>query len=211
MSIKRIARRKAKEALSRLGCGCLYQDKRGTEARWALIAGCLSRDDRSVLDLGCNVGEFTSRCARRGLFALGLDKSKVAIAGARRRFARQNNLAFGLSDLDPATLESLPKFDVCLCLSVAHYWYRDYGAEQCRSMLATLVGKSGKFIFEPASIHSKYGKEARLTFVENDEDSIRSYFTDVLTDIGRPARHVAYLGQTPCLGKEKFRLMFVVD
>ena len=96
MAIKQFARREAKAALTRLGWGSLYQHKRGTEERWTLIAGCLSRDDRSVLDLGCNIGEFTSRGAELGLFALGLDKLKRRDRQRTATFWATNQCGFRL-------------------------------------------------------------------------------------------------------------------
>ena len=58
-------------------------------------------------------------------------------------------------------------------------------------------------MFEPASIHSKYGKQAGLPFVDNDEDSIRAYFMDALTRIADPERRVTYSLDLPLVMEGK--------
>jgi SAM-dependent methyltransferase len=173
-----------------------------------MISDCLQPSDRSVIDLGCNVGEFTRRCADEGKFALGLDKSRDAIKRAQNGIGNDTNVAFGVSNLDLSALELLPRFDVCLCLSVCHLWYKDYGEEFFFQMLRQLANSAGKLIFEPASIHSKYGPACTLPFEDNDEDSVRDYFLQLLSELADRQRKVSYLGSTPGLGKEKFRLMF---
>lgn len=208
MSFARTIRRTAKNTLRGVGLRKAYQHRRGVDERWRMISNCLQPSDRSVIDLGCNVGEFTRRCADQGRFALGLDKSRDAIKKAQNNFDNTINVAFGVSNLDLAALELLPRFDVYLCLSVCHYWYKDYGEELFFQMLRQLASSPGKLIFEPASIHSKYGPECALPFDDNDEDSVREYFFRLLSELADRQRTVRYLGSTPGLGKEKFRLMF---
>jgi hypothetical protein len=210
MTFKKMARKRAREALVLLRLRDPYQHRRGTDQRWGLIANCLETTDKSAVDLGCNVGEFTKRCASHGLFALGLDRSAGSIKRALGTFQHENNLAFGLSSLTLSTIQLLPRFDVCLCLSVAHHWYREYGEDHYRRMIATLIANSGKLIFEPASIHSKYGTSCRLQFAENQEDSVKECFLLLLQELAGHQRTVRYLGSTPALGREQFRSMFMV-
>jgi 2-polyprenyl-3-methyl-5-hydroxy-6-metoxy-1,4-benzoquinol methylase len=57
-----------------------FQIKRSlqTEKRWKLIASELSEDDDNLLDIGCDAGVLTSKAARTGRLAIGVDRHEVA-------------------------------------------------------------------------------------------------------------------------------------
>ena len=205
-------KRQIKDVLHRLGLRSLYQDKVrfSTIERWQLISSALGDNERSVLDIGCNLGDFTHRFAKSGCFALGIDASPAAIAKAQRRHRRQPRLAFAVVDVSPANQTSLPTFDVILCLSVFHYWYRSLGEDEAWGMVSQLIAKSQQFIFEPASTHGRYGQGNPPGFQENDERSIHDYTMTRLMRAATPAKTVRYLGKCPSMhGTE--RLIFIVE
>ena len=77
-------KRKIKKAARIARIKPFYQEQRSSAFadRWAIIEPELSADDRSVLDIGCNIGQFTAKCADRGMFAIGIDAFEEVVARA---------------------------------------------------------------------------------------------------------------------------------
>ncbi len=191
----------------------LYQAKRatGTEQRWELIRTNLSSSDKSLLDVGCNLGLLTRKAADAGLGAIGVDGMRKAVLRARRLHRDVPRLATMLLDITPDSVEQLPRCDVVLCLSIHHYWVANHGQETAWVMIRKLIEKSqSKFFFEPASRQKKYGTDAP-DFVDLDEDSLRAHHLERLRDVAGPHRTVECLGATKCMEPEPFRLMFIVS
>lgn len=188
-----------------------YQEQRSEafEVRWSLVESKLSGDDRNLLDIGCNIGDFTARAAARGMFAIGIDAYEEVVAHARRKHRSSPNLAFAWSTFGLLEAKLVPSIDVCLCLSVHHYWARELGEPAAWAMIGELAGKSRKFFFEPASSHARYGQH-RPEFKENDEVSIDQY---VHRNFARfaPGRHVERLGSTSSIRHELFRTLYLVS
>lgn len=193
--------------------GPLYQEKRlaGAEERWGRIAAHLGPADRSLLDLGCNAGMLSRRAAEAGLLVVGCDVAPKAIEVAQRRHKGVAGLGFMLFQVTPESIEKLPEVDVVLCLSVHHYWVRTYGEAAGWDMVRVLLQRTRrKLFFEPASRRAKYRPE-KPDFVDFDRDSIARYNTEHLrAACGGPAR-IDCLGETAGLGKELFRMLFLVD
>jgi hypothetical protein len=190
-----------------------YQAKRmeGTDKRWEMIVTNIRPGDRNLLDLGCNLGVLARRATDAGLLALGVDVDPSLIRKARSRHRHIPNLSFMCLELNPETIKSLPEFDVTLCLSVHHYWARHYGLEKSWEMMSTLLSKTQhKLFFEPASIRKKYWDNAP-DIVDLDRESIINYNIARLTALATNGQTVRYLGETPCLGRESFRLLFIVE
>jgi len=86
------------EALARDGASLVCRDEQGRArrlplARWLAPAGAvdervLDRAIGPVLDVGCGPGRHVSSLARRGVLALGVDVSPVAVRLARARGAK---------------------------------------------------------------------------------------------------------------------------
>jgi SAM-dependent methyltransferase len=188
-----------------------YQEQRSAafEERWAMIESRVSSDDRSFLDIGCNIGDFAARAAARGMFAIGIDAMEEVVAHARRRHRGAPNLAFAWSPFGPREAKLLPATDVCLCLSVHHYWSRALGEPVAWGMIGELVGKSRKFFFEPASSHERYGKHLP-NFKESDAASIDDY---VYRNFARfaPGSNVERLGSTSSIRHEQFRTLYLIS
>lgn len=190
-----------------------YQIERaeGTDKRWKMIHTNIRSADRNLLDLGCNLGLLARRAADAGLLTLGVDVDASLIRKARSRHRHVQNLSFVCLELNPETIKGLPKFDIILCLSVHHYWARNYGLEKSWEMMSTLLGKTrSRLFFEPASLREKYWDNAPK-IVDLDRQSIINYNMARLTDLANNGEAVHHLGETPCLGRESFRLLFVVE
>lgn len=187
-----------------------YQHNRpaGTEARWKLIDTNLAEGDRSLLDIGCNLGEFTARAAARGMFAVGADVDDAAVLEAVRRNRGQPNLAFGSWSFAPENVRAIPPFDVILCLSVHHYWYRAHGERASWEMVRDLARRGGKLFFEPSVRLKKYGRTPPQGFVEGDSAHLEGMIRDEIT--GPLGKTLAFLGETEAPGEERFRPLFLI-
>jgi SAM-dependent methyltransferase len=189
-----------------------YQLKRplGMEPRWAMIEAELS-DEATLLDVGCNLGIYTRRAAERGMIALGVDLERRHIDKARVMHADVPGLAFLFMNLGPREIARLPTFDATLCLSVHHHWARQFGLDASWEMMRTLLGHTRrKLFFEPASIRSKYEPHAPK-IVDNDRGSIIETNLAALRSVAPPDCSVRHLGESPCMGKEPFRLLFLAE
>ncbi|MCZ7627411.1 MAG: hypothetical protein C3F12_04115 [Candidatus Methylomirabilota bacterium] len=190
-----------------------YQEKRrgGMDNRWAMISGEISAGDGTLLDLGCNVGVFTRKAAEAGLIALGIDTDAGVVKKARALHQDVPGLGFMIMNLGPREIARLPEFDVTLCLSVHHYWARLFGLEVSWEMIRTLLTHTrSKLFFEPASIRSKY-KESAPDIIDLDRNSIINTNVTALRRVAPAGYTVRYLGETPCIGKEPFRLLFIAE
>ncbi|MGQ0486445.1 MAG: class I SAM-dependent methyltransferase [Hyphomicrobiales bacterium] len=189
----------------------LYQQERSAVfgERWAAIEKQLGPNDRSLLDVGCNMGNFTAKAASRGMFAIGVDPMEEAISRAKSLHARMKGCCFAWLDINTDTVKTLPHCDVALCLSVHHYWSRAHGEDGAWQIIAEILNRSGKLLFEPASSYVRYGTE-RPDFIENDEVSIDHYVRRRFAAIA-PACKVTRLISTASINLETFRSMYLVE
>ncbi|MGE0004593.1 MAG: class I SAM-dependent methyltransferase [Parvibaculaceae bacterium] len=203
--------RKYKKAARILRLKPYYQEQRGSAfaERLQMISSRLADDDASLIDIGCNIGQFTAAMARRGLFAIGIDAQEEAVDHARRLYRDVPNLGFVWSEFGLDTARRLPSADVIFCLSVHHYWTREHGEDISWKVIAELAGRSRKLFFEPASSHRRYGK-VTPEFTENDEASIEQY---VRRNFARaaPGKTVERLGSTASIRNEAFRTLYLVS
>jgi SAM-dependent methyltransferase len=196
-----------------LGLGKPYQEKRvaGTAERWEMIRRELDARDRSLLDLGCNVGAMTELAASGGRFALGLEREPRLFGEALKRARGQESLAFMCYGIDPESVLALPAFDVVLCLSVHHHWVRNFGEGAAWQIVGELLRRSrSKFFFEPASVKRKCGTQD-LDFEDLDTETIVEYNVKHLEAVAEAGQSIRLLGETACLGTEPFRLLFLIE
>lgn len=183
----------------------------GKDERWPLIQEHLRPADISLLDIGCNIGWFTRRAAEAGLFSIGIEPAAHVLHAARRLHADVPRLAFMREAVTSESLDTLPRFDVILCLSVHHYWAEIHDLETAWAMIGRLIELSrSQMFFEPASRRKKYGTAAP-DFVDNDFESVRAYNQRELERVAGPGRVVSLVARTPALRKEPFRLLFRID
>ncbi len=210
-----MARRKKlfKRLKLELGLARPYQRKRigGADERWELIRRELDEKDRSILDIGSNLGGMSQLVAAQGRFALGVEPDARLVRAARRRTRAAANIAFTQTAIDPDTVLMLPGFDVVFCLSVHHYWVSLYGEDTAWRIIAELLARArNKFFFEPASVKRKYG-DSDLDFQDLDREAIVEYNVKHLELVASSDQSIRVLGETPCRPKEPFRMMFLVE
>ncbi len=190
-----------------------YQSKRmgGADERWELIRRELDDGDRSILDIGSNLGAMSQLAAAQGRFVLGVEPSARLVRAARRRSRAAANIGFIQTAIDPDTVLMLPRFDVVFCLSVHHYWVSQYGEDATWRIIAELMARTrSKFYFEPASVKRKYGG-ADLDFRDLDREAIVEYNVKRLELAASSDQSIRVLGETRCRPKEPFRMMFLVE
>lgn len=186
--------------------GRAYQEKLAGAlgARSAQLERAIPLGAASVLDVGCNLGDLTAWCARRGLWAVGVDSSEELIAEARVRHAGVPNCAFMCQRLGPDDIAALPIFDVVLLLSVHHHWLMAYGPDRAGRMLAELADRTRQLlVFEGASRNVRYG-EYPPGFIDNDEAGVTQYLRGYLEQyVGSRFATIEPLGKTPCVGERE--------
>lgn len=185
-----------------------YQDKLAGsfEERARLFDGAIGTPRGSLLDVGCNLGDFTAHYAKLGMWAVGVDIKAELIAEAQSRHGFVPNAAFMVSPIDSRSVRSLPRFDVTLLLSVHHHWLAAYGPEVAGKMLRDIVRRTRRVvIFGSASRNARFGKYPP-GFIDNDEASVTGYHEAHLTEHVGDLVEIEPLGKTRCVGeREPFR------
>lgn len=210
--VKQHLKRRRKELKKRFMKSSSYQENRpdGTRQRWERLSGRLDPDDKSLLDVGCDIGTYTQAAACRGLVVLGIEQKEDRVRTAIRRTKGGERVAFMVLALTPENIRSLPDFDVVLFLSVYHQFVRSYGPETAQQMLMELGRKANrKLFFEPAGTRREY-RDGAVGFEDMNEASIRDYHMEFLGGLFPDAEEVSYLGATECRGSEPFRTLFEV-
>lgn len=203
-------RRNLKKLARRLRIKPLYQEERAAVFgdRWEAVRKRLGAEDRSLIDIGCNMGRFTAAAAKSGMVAIGFDPMEEAISRARRLHAAIPGCGFVWMDINPGTVTRIPRADVILCLSVHHYWSRLHGEDGAWQIIAELFDRCGKLFFEPASSHGRYGQDVP-DFIENDADSIDAYVRRRFAAMA-PDSVVTLASTTASINKEQFRAMYFI-
>ena len=165
-------------------------------------------DDRafSLIDIGCNLGDFTAHYARRGLWCVGVDSSRELIEEARHRYRDVANCAFMISHIDPESVRQLPEFDIVLLLSVHHHWLSAHGPSVAGEMLRDIVSRAKMtVVFESSSRNVRFGTY-RPGVTDNDPASVIAYHEQYLGEYVADLATVERLGKSRCVGpREPYR------
>lgn len=181
----------------RFGISKAYQEDRseGINQRWEKINPYLN-ENTSVLDIGCNIGVFTSKAASKTGCAIGIEPSWTAINRAKKKHKNVSGVAFAQKTISPENIDSLPTCDTTFLLSVYHLWYQQNGAKSAKEMLTTVAEKSShQFFFEPASRKSRYDDQ-KLSFDDFDEEQIREHNRKLLNEVLSNKWEINYMGKT---------------
>lgn len=186
--------------------GRAYQEKLAGSfsERCRQLERALPNPAGSVLDIGCNLGDITAWCARRGHWAVGIDSSEPLINEAQVRHAAVTACAFMHQKIGPEDISRLPVFDAVLLLSVHHHWLMAWGPDTAGRMLRDLAARTGRvLVFEGASRNVRYGKYPP-GFVDNDEASVTGYLRGYLEQhVGDQFTRIEPLGKTHCVGERE--------
>jgi cyclopropane fatty-acyl-phospholipid synthase-like methyltransferase len=124
---------------------------RECEVRWNAIAPVLAASGaKSLVDLGCSEGYYVLRAARAGIpFSLGVDFDQRRMFTCTSQFVLQDlsHAGFLMAPVDEGLLESMPKFDAVIFLSVIHHMMYQHGMEYAQRILRLVASKTGKVCF----------------------------------------------------------------
>lgn len=175
------------------------------EDRWKLLSENIDQDDTTVLDIGCAEGHLTAKFAEAGLFSIGIERQSHVVNSARKSNGEHSNLGFLQYDITPETIDSIPKVDVILLLTVYHHWMSEYEWEAAEEMLRTLRTKCDKLFFEMPDRELN-----RPPIPGRTDDSLVGYYTAFFEEVYEDVS-ARYLGSTDYKGGDRDDLLFVVD
>ena len=178
--------------------------KNSLSTRIALIEGALPRHVKTVLDVGCNLGDVSAELAQRGYWVVGVDSSSDLIGQATARHSGVSRCAFMVDEITPESIGLLPEFDCALVLSVHHHWIMKYGHEVAGRMLGMLAKRTRYVLFyEGASRRQRYGPYPP-DFVDNDEVTVTKFLESCLrTYCAESVAEVRALGPVACVGERE--------
>ncbi len=190
-----------------------YQDKLAPflDERLALVESAIPHGARSLIDVGCNLGDITAHFARRGLWSLGVDSSPKLIKAAMERHRAVPRCGFMIAEVTPDNVSEVPMLDVTLLLSVHHHWMAAYGPTVASMMLRTFASRSRhSLVFESASRNVRFGGHPP-GFVDNDETSVTDFHSAYLESSVGDICSIELLGKTHCVGaREPYRWSWVL-
>lgn len=124
-------------------------------------------------------GVFTQKLASEGLYAIGIDQ-RASLKKARSSTSNEN-VEFRQMTVSPENIDTLPKSDLTLLLTVIHWWHRSYGHQQAEQMFRTVCKKTDTMIFEPPNKHVNTNS-VELDSMENNVEFWECYINTVLSD-----------------------------
>ena len=178
--------------------------------RFDVFSNCLPDEKLSTLDIGCNEGFFTFKMAERGGLCIGIDWGYDQIQNACdiAHHYKINNAVFARMEIDEDNINSLPKVDVIICLSIYHHWARKFGEDVANNMLEKLAERSNRFmIFEtgqPNETDAQWRKD--LDFMGSDYDS---YIKNLLQQVG--FKKIKFLGEHNTTVSSEPRSLFLAE
>lgn len=92
------------------------------EARWALIEPHVELHGKTILDVGCGMGDVLMRCCLVGAKLVhGVDHDNMVVAAVTERLAGCPGVSIFEHDVQQFLSRSRRKYDVGFCLSVLPY------------------------------------------------------------------------------------------
>lgn len=103
----------------------------------------------AVLDLGCGIGRWSRRLARRGAQVVGVDVAPSMIDEARRRTAREAHIEYRIDDL--RTLDLGRTFDLVLAVTVLQHILDDAEFARAAANVARHLTHGGRAVLLEAA------------------------------------------------------------
>ena len=118
--------------------------------RWNAFSPYLPTNPSPVLDIGCNIGYFSFKCAEQGRFVFGVEShiSNILICNAIKSKTGMDNCTFIKQFIDDKFITQIPSFDVVIHLSVFHHWVKQHGLEKATEMMKSLTQNTSCLVFE---------------------------------------------------------------
>lgn len=194
-----------------------FQEKRGNTAeRWALFKDHLPAKG-SVLDVGCDEGQFTELCARQGMFSLGVERASTVHLASKAYVSEGLKICFMQADVDESFFSTIPAFDCILFLSVHHHFWRHGGRPLAESIFRLAAKKTATMIYEAPIRTSRYKPKGSTMdipdFVDLNPTSAAEWYQNWLSSVV-PGVAIKLLGFSPCVGEREpirpvFHLRFI--
>lgn len=123
---------------------------RACQDRWDSFEKYLPEHKGSVLDVGCNIGYFSFKCAEQGRFVCGVEShaSNILICNAIQSKTQVDDCVFIKKFIDAEFISKAPDFDVVIHLSVFHHWVKQHGLEKAKMMMQQMTENTSCLVFE---------------------------------------------------------------
>lgn len=153
----------------------------GSDTRSFRINELIELQDKTVLDLGCNVGSISGALSKFGAKVTGIDHDEDSIAVAQ---AVHTDCGFSVGKIDLDFIKSLPHYDVIVWLSQFNWLVRQKGAEHALDCLWEIGKHCDTLVFETA------GRDDGMAPIDCGQEEVyallarNTIFTDI-TDCGQ--------------------------
>jgi SAM-dependent methyltransferase len=157
-------------------------DRRACRERFEAFAAKLPPGALSCIDIGCNIGYFTFRMAKRGGVCLGIEigRNEVSYARGLATLHDVRNAAFLQFEISSQNVLALPRADVMICMSVFHHWARKFGLDEATRIMDGLAQRCQFLVFETGQHNETDTRWAQqLAFMGEDSDAwIQKYLRE---------------------------------
>lgn len=185
---------------------------RDVSQRWDAIRKVIKEYKAdTVLDVGCAEGWFIRKAAQKlNCFCLGVefDTNRLWRGELSRLIDGIKGYAVIKAKLDSNSILRLPKFDVVLCLSVAHHIIRKEGIEEARRFVNNLGRKADKALIFDMGTTSENWIKIRGVLPEMPEGQ-ELFISDFLKSAGYI--NVRRIGSSDSILKDAERMLFVAE
>jgi SAM-dependent methyltransferase len=142
-------------------------------SRWLRVA-----PGTAALDVGCGVGRWTRRLARRGAQVVGIDHAPAMLDAARRSAARERLADRCRFDVgDAADLDLGRRFDLIVCVTVLQHILDPARVQRAVDRMAAHLAPGGRIVLLEAAPSARTTRCDSRTFVARREEDYRAIFT----------------------------------
>ena len=183
----------------------------GFQQRNDFILERLGAPPKWVLDIGSNQGDTCNALGDRGHFALGVEMFREewrhACANAHPHAAFLNVSA------SPEFIDSTPRWDAVLLLSVLHRVYAFSGKDEMLSLLSACGKKTDLIFVEGSTRHARYTDrgERPPKFADLDVESADDWHREVFLEALGSAWDIAHTAFLPCSEIEPNRILYSLE
>jgi len=201
-SIVRKKKNKKREPLDFAAMHASFQERNN------FIAERLGTPPKWVLDIGSNQGDTCNALAKHGHFALG-----VEMFSEEWRQASVNahpHAAFLNVSASPKFIESAPRWDAVLLLSVLHRVYAFSGKEEMLQLLIACGKKSEQLFVEGSTRHARYTDlgEQPPNFTDLDVESADNWHRKIFLESLGAEWEIAHTAFLRCSESEPYRILY---
>lgn len=178
-----------------LGDICSKSVSREGGERWLIIEEIIKKYGvKSFLDLGCAEGFYVRKAANAGCFSIGVDNNPeiFALTQIAKNLDREQNSGFVLNKISQPLFDTLPEFDMVICLSVLHHVIRIEGLESMKGYLKRIAKLHKKAFLFDMGTSKEAGQKSELPDM-GDDPAI--WIRALLEECG--FQNVTLLGTTP--------------